>query len=46
MRNPNYPPEISTKVLIVNFTITKEGLEDKLLVFCVAREEPEAEDLR
>jgi len=25
--NPHYPPELTTKVTLVNFTITKEGLE-------------------
>ncbi len=28
LRNPHYTPEISTKLTIVNFMITKEGLED------------------
>ncbi len=28
LRNPHYTPEISTKMTIVNFMITKEGLED------------------
>jgi dynein heavy chain len=26
--NPSYPPEISTKVCLVNFTLTPMGLED------------------
>lgn len=30
-RNPHYLPEISTKVTLINFMITPEGLEDQLL---------------
>ena len=46
LRNPHYTPEISTKMTIVNFMITKEGLEDQLLELCVAKEKPENEELR
>jgi len=28
LNNPHYTPEVSTKVTLVNFMITKEGLDD------------------
>jgi len=28
LRNPHYLPEVSTKVTLINFMITKEGLSD------------------
>jgi len=28
LRNPHYLPEVSTKVTLINFMITKEGLTD------------------
>lgn len=31
MANPHYLPEICIKVTIINFTVTKSGLEDQLL---------------
>lgn len=37
-RNPHYLPEISTKVTLINFMITPEGLEDQLLGIVVAQE--------
>jgi dynein heavy chain len=40
-RNPHYLPELSTKVTLLNFMITPEGLADQLLVTVVAEEEPE-----
>ena len=42
--NPHYPPEISVKVTIVNFTVTPKGLEDQILVQVVAHERPELEE--
>ncbi|XP_065670290.1 dynein axonemal heavy chain 12 isoform X3 [Hydra vulgaris] len=46
LRNPHYLPEVATKVTIVNFMITPEGLEDQLLGIVVAKERPELEDER
>jgi len=43
LRNPHYLPEVSTKVTILNFMITYEGLSDQLLGILVAKEEPELE---
>ena len=31
MANPHYMPEVCIKVTIINFTVTKSGLEDQLL---------------
>lgn len=45
LRNPHYLPEIATKVTIVNFMITPEGLEDQLLGIVVAKERFVLEDL-
>lgn len=39
LRNPHYLPEIATKVTLVNFMITPEGLEDQLLGIVVAKEQ-------
>jgi len=44
--NPHYLPEVATKVTLLNFMITLEGLEDQLLGIVVARERPEVEEER
>lgn len=44
LRNPHFLPELSTKVTIVNFMITPEGLEDQLLGIVAAKERPELEE--
>jgi dynein heavy chain len=46
LRNPHYLPELSTKVTLVNFMITPEGLEDQLLGIVAAKEKPELEEER
>lgn len=38
LRNPHYLPELATKVSLLNFMITPEGLEDQLLGIVVAKE--------
>lgn len=43
LRNPHYLPEVSTKVTLINFMITYEGLSDQLLGILVAKEQPELE---
>ena len=43
LRNPHYLPEISTKVTLLNFMITYEGLNDQLLGILVKKERPDLE---
>ena len=43
LRNPHYLPEVATKVTLLNFVITPEGLEDQLLGIVVAKERCEME---
>ena len=44
LRNPHYLPETSVKVTLLNFMITKEGLQDQLLGIVVALERPDLEE--
>jgi len=44
LRNPHYPPELCTKVSLLNFMITPDGLEDQLLGIVVATERPDLEE--
>lgn len=46
LRNPHYLPELSTKVTLLNFMITPDGLEDQLLGIVVAKERPELEEMK
>ncbi|XP_022244308.1 dynein heavy chain 7, axonemal-like [Limulus polyphemus] len=46
LRNPHYLPELATKVSLLNFMITPEGLEDQLLSIVVAQERPDLEEER
>lgn len=43
---PEYAPDVSTNVTLVNFTITLEGLSEQLLSLVVEREEKKLEDQR
>ncbi|OAF71836.1 Dynein heavy chain 12, axonemal [Intoshia linei] len=43
LRNPHYLPDVATKVTLINFMITPQGLEDQLLGMVVAKEKPELE---
>ena len=38
--NPHYLPELCIKVTLLNFTVTKSGLEDQLLDQVIAKEQP------
>ncbi|XP_038058161.1 dynein heavy chain 6, axonemal-like isoform X2 [Patiria miniata] len=46
MSNPHYLPEVCIKVTIINFTVTKSGLEDQLLSDVVRLERPDLEEQR
>eukprot|EP00116_Pleurobrachia_bachei_P000174 sb/3460436/ len=46
MSNPHYMPEIFIKVTIINFTVTRLGLEDQLLADVVRLERPDLEEQR
>ena len=43
LSNPHYPPELCTKVTLVNFVVKEEGLEAQLLGLVVQFEEPSLE---
>jgi len=42
--NPHYSPETSVKVTLLNFAITREGLQDQMLGIVVQKEQPEMEE--
>ncbi|KAL0978572.1 hypothetical protein UPYG_G00172390 [Umbra pygmaea] len=44
--NPHYSPEISTKVTLINFTLSPSGLQDQLLGLVVAEERPDLEEAK
>ncbi|XP_056267415.1 dynein axonemal heavy chain 1 [Pseudoliparis swirei] len=44
--NPHYSPEVSTKVTLINFTLSPSGLEDQLLGQVVAVERPDLEEAK
>lgn len=39
--NPHFPPEIQAETTMVDFTVTPEGLEDRLLSLVVRMERPD-----
>ncbi|PSN46072.1 Dynein heavy chain 1 [Blattella germanica] len=44
--NPHYTPEVSIKVLVVNFTLVPSGLQDQLLALVVMEERADLEEAR
>ncbi|KAJ3105519.1 Dynein heavy chain 6, axonemal [Phlyctochytrium planicorne] len=46
LSNPHYLPEVCIKVTVINFTVTKIGLEGQLLADVVKLEKPELEEQR
>ena len=43
LANPHYKPELQAQATLINFTVTRDGLEDQLLAEVVAKERPELE---
>ena len=43
LANPHYKPEIQAQATLINFTVTRDGLEDQLLAEVVAKERPDLE---
>lgn len=41
--NPHYKPEIQAQTTLINFTVTKDGLEDQLLAEVMKAERPDLE---
>lgn len=46
LRNPHYLPEVFNKVTVINFVLTKDGLDDQLLGIVVAKERPDLQEKR
>ncbi|XP_010006976.1 PREDICTED: dynein heavy chain 17, axonemal [Chaetura pelagica] len=44
--NPHYKPEVQAQCTLINFLVTREGLEDQLLAAVVAKERPDLEALK
>ncbi|KAK2862487.1 hypothetical protein Q5P01_002020 [Channa striata] len=44
--NPHYSPEVSTKVTLINFTLSPSGLRDQLMGQVVAEERPDLEEAK
>ncbi|NXD84162.1 DYH17 protein, partial [Halcyon senegalensis] len=44
--NPHYKPEVQAQCTLINFLVTREGLEDQLLAAVVAEERPDLETLK
>ncbi|XP_065549706.1 dynein axonemal heavy chain 17 [Lathamus discolor] len=44
--NPHYKPEVQAQCTLINFLVTREGLEDQLLAAVVAKEHPHLETLK
>ena len=46
LANPHYKPEMQAQATLINFTVTREGLEDQLLAEVVATERPDLEETK
>jgi dynein heavy chain len=44
--NPNYTPEVAAKTMIINFTVTAQGLEDQLLNVVIGNERADLQKQR
>ncbi|XP_024130607.1 dynein heavy chain 9, axonemal [Oryzias melastigma] len=43
LANPHYQPELQAQCTLINFTVTRDGLEDQLLAAVVSMERPDLE---
>lgn len=43
LTNPHYKPELQAQTILINFTVTRDGLEDQLLAEVVSAERPDLE---
>ncbi|XP_075225795.1 dynein beta chain, ciliary-like [Lycorma delicatula] len=46
LANPHYKPEMQAQTTLINFTVTKDGLEEQLLAEVVKAERPDLETLK
>ncbi|KAJ8290699.1 hypothetical protein GJAV_G00016460 [Gymnothorax javanicus] len=46
LANPHYPPELQAQTTLINFTVTRGGLEEQLLGEVVTHERPDLEALK
>ncbi|VEL12571.1 unnamed protein product [Protopolystoma xenopodis] len=46
LANPHYKPEMQAQATLINFTVTRDGLEDQLLASVVSKERPDLEQLK
>ncbi|XP_020637559.3 dynein axonemal heavy chain 11 isoform X1 [Pogona vitticeps] len=46
LANPHYKPEVQAQATLIDFTVTKDGLEDQLLAEAVGIERPDLENVK
>ncbi|NWI85455.1 DYH9 protein, partial [Pitta sordida] len=46
LANPHFQPELQAQCTLINFTVTRDGLEEQLLAAVVNRERPDLEQLK
>lgn len=46
LANPHYKPEMQAQATLINFTVTRDGLEEQLLAEVVKAERPDLEQLK
>ncbi|KAK6170907.1 hypothetical protein SNE40_019193 [Patella caerulea] len=46
LANPHYKPEMQAQTTLINFTVTRDGLEEQLLGAVVSKERPDLEKLK
>ncbi|XP_064007233.1 dynein axonemal heavy chain 9-like isoform X1 [Pogoniulus pusillus] len=46
LANPHFPPELQAQCTLINFSVTRDGLEEQLLAAVVSMERPDLEQLK